>query len=392
VHIAHFTNSYMPVVSGVVRSVSSFRKALTALGHNVFIFAQDDDYEDHEPFIFRYPSLPLPLSVDISAAIPVSPFMDRLLPILKLDVIHTHHPVLLGQVAASKAQELDLPLVFTFHTQYREYTHYIPLPQHAVQTFLRDAIHSWLREYMRRCQHIVVPSKSMLDTLVRDYGLNSHYTIIPTGIDLQPYRDADGELIRAEKNWGDEQVMISIGRLAKEKNWHTLLLAVAQVIQDHPELRVVILGDGPERRALEDLSSQLGISGRVEFTGEVPFSHIPLYLKAANFFGFASTTETQGLVTMEAMAAGLPVIAVDASGTRDILEHDRQGMLVDNQPEAIAGAIRRLLDKKDLFIRYRTAALEKANQFDIHVLAEKLADVYEQAIRDKHKNQFVEVK
>ena len=119
-HIAHYTNTYHPVINGVVHSVSGFRKALTDLGHNVFVFAQQQNgYEDEDPFIFRYPSLPLPVAVDIPAVIPLSPFIDRLMPSLKLDVIHTHHPVLLGQAAANKAQELDLPLVFTFHTQYR---------------------------------------------------------------------------------------------------------------------------------------------------------------------------------------------------------------------------------------------------------------------------------
>jgi len=122
-HIAFFTNSYYPVLNGVVRSVASFREGLMKQGHNVFVFAQyDPNYKDEEPFIFRYPSLPLPLG-DISAAIPVSPFVDQLLPALKLDVIHTHHPILLGQTAARKAAELGLPLVFTFHTQYWEYTH-----------------------------------------------------------------------------------------------------------------------------------------------------------------------------------------------------------------------------------------------------------------------------
>ena len=117
-HIAFFTNYYHPVVNGVVRSVASFRENLMKNGHNVFIFAQHDStYKDNEPFIFRYPSLPLPLG-EISAAIPVSPFADQLIPILKLDVIHTHHPIFLVQTSALKASELDLPLVFTFHTQY----------------------------------------------------------------------------------------------------------------------------------------------------------------------------------------------------------------------------------------------------------------------------------
>ena len=133
-HIAHFTNTYRPVISGVVRSVSTFRQALVELGHNVFIFTQQaSDYEDTEPFIFRYPALDLPVFHDFPSTIPLSPFVDRLLPHLKLDLIHTHHPVLLGQTAASKAEELDLPLIFTFHTRYREYSHYVPLSQKFVQ-------------------------------------------------------------------------------------------------------------------------------------------------------------------------------------------------------------------------------------------------------------------
>lgn len=389
--IAQFTNSYLPVISGVVRSVSLFRKALTDLGHIVFVFAQENNYEDEEPFIFRYPSLPLPLQIEVSAAIPVSPFMDRLFPALKPEVVHTHHPVLLGQAAVSKAEEFDLPLVFTFHTQYREYTHYVPLPQESVQKFLREAVDNWLRDYMRKCQHIVVPSQSMLDILMRDYGLRSRYTIIPTGIDLEPYREADGEWLRAEMGWEDERVMISIGRLTQEKNWRTLIQAAALVIRDRPVLRVVILGDGPERKNLEDLTSQLGISQYMTFTGEVPFSQVPQYLKAADFFGFASTSETQGLVTLEALSAGLPVIAVEATGTQDILEHDRQGKLVEDDPEALAVAIRNLLDDEDQIGRFQSAALERAKKFDIQVLAKRTVDVYQQAIQDKREYLYVDV-
>jgi glycosyltransferase involved in cell wall biosynthesis len=156
--IAYFTNFYLPVVNGVVRSVQLYRKTLTDLGHDVFVFAQEDDYEDQEPFIFRYPSLRLPLPVDIPTAFPVSSFVDQLFPRLKLDVIHTHHPFLLGQAAATKAHDHNLPLVFTFHTQYQEYTHYVPLPQEQVQEFLKNRVMNWMREFMRKSQHIDVPS------------------------------------------------------------------------------------------------------------------------------------------------------------------------------------------------------------------------------------------
>ncbi len=391
-HIAFFTNAYHPVVSGVVRSVSAFRQALTELGHNVFIFAHEGDVDDEEPFVFRYPSLPLPLPVDIPATIPVSPFIDRLLPSLKLDVIHSHHPVLLGQTAADKAQELGLPLVFTFHSQYREYTHYIPLPQEVVQRFLKEAVDYWLCEYMRKCQHIVIPSESMRDKLVQDYGLQNRYTVIPTGLDLHPYEIANGSRIRAQQGWGTDKVMVSVGRLSLEKNWPTLLHAAALVRQEHPTLRVVLIGDGPDRKKLLALAEDLGIADRLTFTGKLPFSQVPAYLKAADFFGFASIAETQGLVTMEAMAAGLPIVAVDASGTRDILKTEKQGLLVENNAHALASAIDRLLVEPGLADRFKGAALKTARSFEIHQQARKLLEVYQQASEDKRGNHFVEVR
>ena len=389
-HIAHFTNFYLPVVNGVVRSVESFREALTKLGHNVFVFAQsDNDYEDKAPFIFRYPSLPLPARVEVPAVIPVSPFVDQLLPSLKLDVLHTHHPVLLGQTAASKAEELNLPLVFTFHTQYREYTHYFPLPQDVIQGFLKDTVQSWLKDFMRKCQHIVIPSESMKEILIRDYGLQDHYTVIPTGIDLEPYQSVEGNTLRASKRWQDDKVLVSIGRLAPEKNWETLLQAAASVYREHPDLRVVILGDGPEKAALQNLSAELGIAERVTFTGELPFAEVTVYLKAADLFGFSSVTETQGLVTMEAMAAGLPVVAVDASGTRDIVDDGKQGFLVPNNADALAASIENLIESPEKMRRFSIQALEKARTFDLKNMAKSLVNVYEKAIQEKKDDQRV---
>jgi len=390
-HIAYFTNFYLPVVNGVVRSVQSFREALSALGHNVFVFAQEDNYEDTEPFIFRYPSLHLPLAVDIPTALPVSPFMDQLIPKLKLDIIHTHHPVLLGQTAATKARDLNIPLVFTFHTQYQEYTHYFPFPQEQVQEFLKSTVMNWMREYMRKCQHIVIPSESMRSILVNDYGLVDKFTVIPTGIDLTPYKKANGEAVRSQWNWPDDKVIISAGRLAEEKNWVTLLRAFAIAQKKQPNLRLVLLGDGPQADALRQLVGELEITDRVTFAGKVPFEEVPNYLKAADLFSFASITETQGLVTLEAMASGLPVVAVDASGTKDILEDGKQGFLVENDPEALANGIVNLVENSSLTGKFKTAALRTARAYDNNRLARKMLKVYERAIIDKKNEQYVTV-
>jgi 1,2-diacylglycerol 3-alpha-glucosyltransferase len=383
-HIAHFTNTYYPVISGVVRSVSAFREALTNLGHNVFIFAQEENgYEDEEPFIFRYPAIHLPLVGDFPAVIPISSFIDQLLPILKLDVIHTHHPILVGQAAATKASEMHLPLVFTFHTQYREYSHYFPLPQEAVQDFVKDAIDNWLKDYMRKCQHIIVPTESMRKVLAKNYGLINGVSVIPTGLDLDPYRKADGERVRTEMGWEDDLVMISVGRLAQEKNWLVLLDAAHMALQDHPKLRIVLIGDGPQRDELEEYVEEIGIEERVDFLGKVPFEEVPSYLKAADFFGFSSVSETQGLVSLEALAAGLPVVAVDATGTRDVVEDGQVGLLTENNAESLASGIVRLLNDENLMQKFRTNAMDKAASFDIMLQARKMVEVYEKAIEDK---------
>jgi 1,2-diacylglycerol 3-alpha-glucosyltransferase len=390
-HIAYFTNTYLPVVSGVVRSVQSFRDALISLGHNVFVFAQEDDYQDTEPFIFRYPSLRLPMPVDIPTALPVSSFVDQLIPKLKLDVIHTHHPFLLGQTAAAKSRDYNLPLVFTFHTQYHEYTHYVPFSQEQVQEFLKNQIMNWLREYMRKCQHIIIPSESMRSILVSHYGLVDHFTVIPTGLDIAPYKEADGTSLRAGWGWADKKVIISVGRLAEEKNWSTLLQAFALAIREQPDLRLVLVGDGPQAQALHQLAGELGITEQVLFAGRVPFDQIPTYLKAADLFAFASVTETQGLATLEAMAAGLPVVAVAGPGTSDIVEDGVQGFLVQNDPQDLAKKMVEFICNPDSMSAFRTAALKKSRTYDNKRLARKMLKVYEQAIQDKKDGQSVTV-
>ena len=379
-HIAHFTNTYHPVTSGVVRSVSTFRQALSDLGHNVFVFAQANKaYKDKEPFIFRYPALQLPLQ-EYPLTIPVSGFVDTLLPSLKLDVIHAHHPALLGQVAARKAEELDVPLIFTHHTRYREYSHYaFALPQ----GLAKQVIERWIGDYMSQCQHIVVPSESIKAMLAETYGVTEGITAVPTGIDVALYQQADAGNIRQELGWGEDKVLISIGRLAKEKSFETLITAVQPILQQREDVRLVILGEGEEREGLEALAAELGIDDRVNLVGNVPFSAVPTYLKAADLFCFASVTETQGLVTLEAMAAGLPIVAVDATGTSDAVSHGVEGLLTPNDSAAMSAALKQALDDEGLRQKLAAAAVHKAADFDQKKQAKRLLGVYEEAMEAK---------
>ncbi|MEW6401060.1 MAG: glycosyltransferase [Chloroflexota bacterium] len=168
-----------------------------------------------------------------------------------------------------------------------------------------------------------------------------------------------------------------------------MLRAFAQVYVHHPDARLVLIGDGPARQSLEALAAELGITERVLFTGSLPFTDVPKYLRAADLFSFASVTETQGLVTMEAMAAGLPVVAVDATGTHDIVEHGQHGFLVENDPVALADGIRKMLSDPRQMKRFASRVLKKSREFDIDQQAKQLVGVYEQAIRAKQEGRSV---
>jgi glycosyltransferase involved in cell wall biosynthesis len=258
-----------------------------------------------------------------------------------------------------------------------------------MQEFLKNAIHNWVKDFMRKCQHIVIPSESLKQILIRDYGLEDCYTVIPTGTDVRPFLRADGKSLRQSQGWQDDKVIVSIGRLAQEKNWETLLRAFALVYRQHPDSRLVLIGDGPDRQNLESLAMELDIAKRVTFTGQLPFEQTPAYLKAADLFAFASVTETQGLVTIEAMAAGLPIVAVDGSGTHDIVDHGKQGCLVENDPAALAAAMSEVLSNPEQMRNFSAAALKKARTFDINRLGKQMVKVYEQAIEDKKANRYV---
>ena len=376
--IAHFTNTYKPNINGVSRSVSTFREALTDLGHQVFIFAPGSGkYVDDEPYIFRFPAFEIP-QFNYSISIPVSTYVNWTLPRLKPDVIHSNHPVLLGDIAANRAFKFDLPLVFTFHTRYTEYSHYVPLQQ----AFVKGVIVEGLARYLRKCQHIITPSAS-IQNILAEHGVDDRVTTIPTGIDLEPYRDADGRKIRDHFGWGNDRVLVSMGRLAREKNWETLLDACARVMETHADVRLLLIGDGPQRDELEKYASDLGIANRVTFVGRVPFESVPDHPKAGDLFCFASVTETQGLATMEALAAGLPVVAVDATGTRDVVEEGVDGLLTHNDSQALALAISRLLDDNGLRETFIANAREKVKQFDTKRQAKRLVEVYRQVIEDK---------
>lgn len=365
-----FSNVYAPVVNGVATSVKSFREGLEELGHQVYIFAPGGDTEHEERFVFHYPAIELPMQ-KYPLAVPVSTLADQVFPVLKPDIIHAHHPALLGRAAARKSEDYGIPFVFTYHTRYHDYAHYAePFPKDRI----KELITHWLGHFMTSCHRLIVPSQSIKELVAETYGVDRNVSVVATGIDFDRFGQAESR--RQSLGWKeDEVILISAGRLAREKNFDLLIEAFSKLPQELGA-RLVILGEGDHRPALEQLAEQLGVAERVDLVGLVPFEQMPHYLSSADLFCFASVTETQGLVTLEAMATGLPVAAVEASGTSDVVDSGVEGLLTEVDASALAGAMERLVRSPELRHVYAEAARSKARQYDHLAQARKLTEVY----------------
>ena len=381
--IGIFTNTYKPEINGVVRSISTFRDELERQGHAVYIFAPESpgygSYEDTEAGIFRYPAIRLPVAENYPLAIPVSPHIDWVVPRLKLHIIHSQHPVLLGEEAVNFAKRLNLPHVFTHHTQYEEYAHYIPFNRNIVKTLTREVV----RSYLVRSVRIIAPTESMRAQIATNYpGISERLRTLPSPVDLSHFQfnPQKGSEIRERYRLKNTFVFVTVSRLTPEKNVSTLLRAFAQATSGHPDTRLMLVGNGPLRHELEMLSQRLQIADRVIFVGTVPYDAVPAYLSAGDVFAFASTTETQGLVTLEAMATALPVVAVDAPGNRDVTRHGENGLLVPNTVTDLALAMQNIIKSADLRQKLGEGAQKTAREYSAPALTRKLVNIYEEAI------------
>jgi 1,2-diacylglycerol 3-alpha-glucosyltransferase len=373
-----FTNSYKPTISGVVRSIDVFRKGLTAAGHGVYIITPEhEDYEDEEPHVFRFPALELPERLDLSVVIPLKLPMAPTIKGIKPALIHSQHPFVMGGLAAAFARDLGLPLVFTFHTRYDEYAHqYVPLVPGLAGMLTAEIV----GHYLGKCTAVVAPTPSVRDLIWQEYGAGVPVTVVPTPVDLGAYRDLDPGRIRAALELGDAEVLLYVGRLVGEKNLDFLIRAFARIAPQRPQARLVLVGDGTHRQDLENTARKLGLGERVIFPGSIPPAEVPHYVAAADLFVFSSLTDTQGLVLIEAMAAGTPAVAVEAPGSVDVLA-EGGGVLVPPREEPFAEAMLELLADSARRRALGEQAARAVQRYSIPAATECLLAVYEAAIR-----------
>jgi 1,2-diacylglycerol 3-alpha-glucosyltransferase len=379
-NIGFFTDSYKPYMSGVVRSIELFTAELNRLGHQVYIFAPDYPEVERGGGIYRFKSLPVPTNPGYRLAIPFSKSVVRNVKGLGLDIIHSHTPFLMGWLARYLARKLDLPLAFTYHTLYEKYAHYAPVGKGLSRKFAVK----YSKDYCQSCDLVIVPTEFVKDVL-KGYNITSTVEIIATGINLLSYREKDGKWVREKYGITDnERVLLFVGRLGQEKNVTFLLKAFKEISDKLTDVKLMLVGDGPERRSLEMLSGELLIRDKVIFAGSQSPEGVVDYYLAGDLFVFPSVTETQGLVTLEAMAGGLPVVAVNAAGSRIMVDHEINGLLTKNELSSFTGAVVDLLTDKTRYQKMSKNALKKAEMFSITAMTEKLLTTYSNIISSRN--------
>ncbi len=357
--VALFTNNYLPFCGGVTISVETLRQGLEARGHEVWVFAPRFAAAPPDGArVVRYPSVPAATYPQFPLAVPVSPRIAAAARGLAIDVFHAHHPFLLGPAARRLARRLGRPLVFTYHTRYDKYAHYVPLQRTLVE---RAAVRLSTR-FAAQADAVIAPSALVRDEL-RARGVRVPIAVVPTGIDLDAFRPADrGEARRALGLDPADRIVLYVGRLDPEKSVSRVLLAFERVASVVPRARLLVVGTGTQADALRRQAAGLSAAGRVAFVGPRPHEALPPYYQAADVFLFASETETQGLVLAEAAACGLPAVAVAAPGCDEVVRDGETGLLTKSEPAALAeAAIGVLLDdprRRAMAARAREVAVE----------------------------------
>lgn len=379
--IGLFVDTYTPHINGVVTSVRTLEQELRRQGHEVYIFTvkvkAEPQWQDN---VFRLPSISFPFYPDHRIGLCCSRQGMQLLRQLNLDIIHTHTEFSLGLFGRIAAYKLKVPLVHTYHTMYEDYTHYLTLG--IADGAARKLARLFSRLYCRNCQAVIAPSPKTRQAL-ESYGVTTNIHVIPTGIPLERFRPQNRDpqrlqQLRQQLHIQPQQpVIVYVGRLAKEKSIDVLLYQFQRLLQHMPEALCLIVGGGPEEASIRNLAQELRLGDRIRFAGEQDYKDIPLYYGLGHIFVSASTTETQGLTYIEAMAAGLPVVAKYDTNLEGIVQNGYNGQFFYHNAE-LPACLHPMLQDSAYYEQLARQAQQTAEALSASRFGERVAEVYAQ--------------
>lgn len=375
--IGLFTDTYFPQVSGVATSIRTLRNQLMAQGHEVYIFTTTDPHADQaedEEGIYRFPSVPFVSFSDRRITFAGWIKVLRIARKLDLDIVHNQTEFSLGVMGKMVARELDIPCLHTYHTMYQDYLHYIANGRVLKPKDVARLAHL----YLKNMDGIIAPSERVLKTL-RGYGVESPIRIIPTGVNLKVYghSDSTAEVDSLRRRWGyapDTPVLLSLSRLAFEKNIHTLIEAMPDILHSEPRAQLLIVGDGPARSTLERQVKEMQLGDHVQFAGQVPNSQVHHYYRMANVFVSASDSESQGLTYDEALASDLPIVVMRSPYTDELIDDPGIGVSFQQRAGLVKGVLRYIDNPPSEEARDKRQA--KLRDISAEVFGHRVVDFY----------------
>ena len=382
-NICMMTNTYLPHVGGVARSVSTFAEEYRKLGHGVLVVAPEFDGKQPpkraEAIVERVAAIQNFNGSDFSVRLPMAATLSDRLDDFKADIIHAHHPFLLGDTALRVATNKNVPIVFTHHTRYEDYTHYVPFDS----PVLKEVATNLPTQFANLCDGVIAPSES-IEKLIRQRGVTVPIKVVPTGIDVKAFAGADGKKARRKFKIPPGAFVVGhVGRLAPEKNLGYLAEAVALFLKKKRDARFFLVGDGPSVEPLKATFAKHGVKDRLILAGKLTGRALHEAYQAMDVFAFASKSETQGMVLAEAMAAGLPVVSLNASGVREVMRDGANGFMLPTRatPQRFAAELGRLAGSASLLRACEREARVTADLFSKEHSAQHALEFYEEVRR-----------
>lgn len=385
--IGIFTDTYPPYINGVSTSIQMLEKALKRKGHQVFIVTVNPEnmtykYENN---IIRIPGIPTGIyDYRLTGIYPV-----RAIKTIKkwdLDIIHSHTEFGIGTFARIIAKQLNIPLVHTYHTMYEDYVHYI------TKGYFNDTskkIVEYLTKFYcdKTAKELIVPTKKAYDLFKEKYKVDKDVHIIPTGIEIEKFykENLDNkklERIREKyKINKNDFIILYVGRLGEEKNVDFLLDNQEYFVKNNKSVKLLIVGDGPDYKKYVNKVKKLNLEENIIFTGKVPYNNIQYYYNLGNIFVTASTTETQGLTLIEAMAASIPVVCINDESFKNTVIDGLNGFIFNNKKD-YRKKIDDVINNKELLKKLGRQAKISTTQYSSKYYAERVLDVYEKTIKE----------
>lgn len=370
--IVFFTDTYEPQINGVVTAIKLFERELEKLGHEIYIVCPRTPGYEYKENVFTLRSFTFKPYPEYRGALPSLKLLKWIKDI-DPDIIHVHTPVTIGLLGISTAKILSKPLIATYHTLMEEYFKIYFLPKKLGKKYSEFFSQSFIKKYTKffynRADIVTVPSSAIKRRLGK-CGVKKPIVVLPTGIDTDFFKPER----KAEKN-----LVLWVGRLGKEKSLDILLKAFSLVQKALPQVKLVIVGDGPERKNLEELAKKLSLN--TEFTGYIPREKLPEYYSRAYLLVSPSTTETQGLTVLEAFACACPVVVANALGFKDFVKNGENGFFAKPKSKKdFAEKILKILENSKLRKKLSKNARKTAEDFSIINQAKKLNKLYKKLL------------